>query len=105
MISRHFNGIRRGQPGTAASAMDAGFKRLYRSLKLAILSEISRRLLMRTWIKHPIAILTEGAGSGVVVDADRIVERVAPGAEPAAGVDRVFDASRHVVVPGLVNTH
>jgi 8-oxoguanine deaminase len=40
-----------------------------------------------------------------VVDADRIVELVARGAEPAAGVDRVFDASRHVVIPGLVNTH
>ena len=60
---------------------------------------------MRTWIKDPIAILTEGAGCGVVVDADRIVELVARGAEPAAGVDRVFDASCHVVIPGLVNTH
>ena len=60
---------------------------------------------MRMWIKDPIAILAEGAGCGVVVDDGRIVELVAEGAEPADRVDRVFDASRHVVIPGLVNTH
>src|SRR5246127_899148 len=60
---------------------------------------------MRMWIKDPIAILAEGAGCGVVVDDGRIVELVAGGAEPADRVDRVFDASRHVVIPGLVNTH
>jgi 8-oxoguanine deaminase len=40
-----------------------------------------------------------------VVDDGRIVELVPLGAEPEARVDRVFDASRHVVIPGLVNTH
>jgi 8-oxoguanine deaminase len=60
---------------------------------------------MRTWIKDPIAILANGAGRGVVVEDGRIAELVAQGATPAAGVDRVFDASRHVVIPGLVNTH
>jgi 8-oxoguanine deaminase len=60
---------------------------------------------MRMWIKDPIAILAEGAGCGVVVDDGRIVELVPLGAEPEARVDRVFDASRHVVIPGLINTH
>jgi 8-oxoguanine deaminase len=59
---------------------------------------------MRTWIKDPIAILANGAGRGAVVEDGRIAELVAQGSEPA-GVDRVFDASRHVVIPGLVNTH
>ena len=57
---------------------------------------------MRIWIKDPIAILAEDAGCGVVVDDGRIVELVARGAGPAARVDYVFDASRHMI-PGLVN--
>ena len=60
---------------------------------------------MRMWIKDPIAVLAEDAGCGVVVDDGRILELVARGAGPAVRVDRVFDASRHVVIPGLVNAH
>src|ERR1700745_249691 len=60
---------------------------------------------MRMAIKDPIAILAEHAGCGVVVDDGRIVELVARGAEPAARADYVFDASRHVVIPGLINAH
>ena len=60
---------------------------------------------MTIWVKDPIAIFAEDADCGVVVDDGRIVELVARGAVPAARVDRVFDASRHVVIPGLVNTH
>jgi 8-oxoguanine deaminase len=60
---------------------------------------------MRVWIKTPLAILAEGADGGVVVDDGWIVELVAKGREPAAPVDGVFDASSHVVIPGLVNTH
>ncbi len=60
---------------------------------------------MRTWIKQPLAVLAEGAGGGIVVDGAAIVELVAAGGRPAAPVDRTFDAGRHVVLPGLVNTH
>lgn len=58
---------------------------------------------MRMWIKQPLAILAEGASGGVVIDAGVIVEMVAAGAIP--NHDLVFDASQHVVLPGLINTH
>jgi 8-oxoguanine deaminase len=60
---------------------------------------------MRIWIKDPLAILATGAARGLVVEGTRIVELVAVGASPSAPVDATFDASRHVVLPGLVNAH
>ena len=61
---------------------------------------------MRTWIREPLAILAdEDAAGGLVVEGERIVECLPTGGEPAAPCDRVFDASEHVVLPGLVNTH
>ena len=60
---------------------------------------------MRLWIRNPLAILAEGADAGLVVENGRIVEFVPSGAEPAAPVDQWFDARRHVVLPGLINTH
>ena len=57
------------------------------------------------WLKNPLAILGEGAGGGLVLQGGRIIELVGAGRQPAARPDEVFDASRHVVLPGLVNTH
>ena len=55
------------------------------------------------WIKNPLAILADAAG-GIVLRDGRIVELLGAGAEPSEHCDS-FDASRHVVLPGLVNTH
>ena len=57
----------------------------------------------RLWIKAPLAILAEGAAGGIVVEDGRIAALV--GANETPRHDRTFDASRHVVLPGLVNTH
>ncbi|MGJ5047795.1 8-oxoguanine deaminase [Bradyrhizobium oligotrophicum] len=57
------------------------------------------------WIKDPLAILAEGATRGVVVKDGRIVELVPAGAEPATAGAVAYDASAHVVIPGLINTH
>ena len=59
---------------------------------------------MRTWIKDPLAIFAEGAERGIIVEGTRIMARLGRGVEPEQ-VEAVFDASRHVVLPGLVNTH
>src|SRR5271154_5501294 len=59
---------------------------------------------MRTWIKAPLAILADSAERGVVVEGTRIAERVGKRATPER-IDATFDASRHVVLPGLVNAH
>jgi len=60
---------------------------------------------MRLWIKHPLAILAAQAEGGVVIENGEIAELIPSGGEPAEAVDQVFDASRHVVIPGLINTH
>jgi 8-oxoguanine deaminase len=60
---------------------------------------------MRTFIKRPLAILADNAGGGLVVEDGKIAELVPAGRQPSAPVAETFDASRHVVIPGLINTH
>ena len=58
---------------------------------------------MRLWIKNPLAILAENAGGGIVVENGKIAALVPTGSVPIH--DSVFDASQHVIIPGLINTH
>jgi 8-oxoguanine deaminase len=57
------------------------------------------------WVRDPLSILADGAERGVVVREGRIIELVPAGREPATADVAAFDANRHVVLPGLINTH
>lgn len=63
---------------------------------------------MRTWIKNPLTVWTgtdTGAANGIVVDGDQVAELVAAGCEPSGKIDKEFDATGLVVIPGLINCH
>ncbi|WP_227368503.1 8-oxoguanine deaminase [Halomonas sp. M20] len=57
------------------------------------------------WIRDPAACADLDAAGGIVIQGTRIIEKVAAGAQPRQPVDEIFDASRYVLLPGLVNTH
>jgi len=60
---------------------------------------------MPLWIKNPLAIFADNAEGGIVVSDNIISEIVTAGKTPATPVDQVYDASQHVILPGLINTH
>ncbi|WP_375057079.1 8-oxoguanine deaminase [Zobellella sp. DQSA1] len=57
------------------------------------------------WIKQPLATLDPACAGGLVVEGSNIIELLALGQLPSRPVDEVFDAGRHVLLPGLVNAH
>ncbi|MCO1337661.1 8-oxoguanine deaminase [Kocuria polaris] len=62
----------------------------------------------RLWIKNPLAVFTANdldAGGGLVVCGDRIAELVPAGGRPQQPCEQTYDASGHVLLPGLINTH
>jgi len=62
----------------------------------------------RLWLRNPLAVFTANdldARGGIVVQDGRIVELVAAGQQPSKPCEQTFDASQHVLTPGLINTH
>lgn len=60
------------------------------------------------WLKNPQAIYTANdldARGGVVISGGVIVELVALGQQPSTPYDQFYDASREVIIPGLINSH
>jgi 8-oxoguanine deaminase len=60
------------------------------------------------WVKNPLSIFTandQDAGNGIVIKNGIIIELVPSHREPTHVIDNFFDASQHVLLPGLINTH
>jgi 8-oxoguanine deaminase len=74
-------------------------------LRYRNLNQDAEPLTPALWIRDPLAILADGAERGFVVENGRIIELVPNGRAPATPDVAIFDASAHVVIPGLINTH
>lgn len=60
---------------------------------------------MNIWLKNPLSILADNSGGGILLEGTRIIELIPSGKEPSSEYDSVFDASCHVILPGLINLH
>ena len=59
---------------------------------------------MKLWLKNPLCILAEKSDGGILVENKKIVELIPSGKKPSS-YDAFFDASNHVIIPGLINLH
>ena len=59
----------------------------------------------RLWIKNPLDCLDPAYAGGIVIQNDFIVELIRAGDQPLQAVDEVVDAHKHVLIPGLINSH
>ncbi len=57
------------------------------------------------WLRNPLGVLADNAGGGVVVRDGRVAALIPAGGSPDLPDVQVFDASNHVIIPGLINTH
>jgi 8-oxoguanine deaminase len=58
---------------------------------------------MRLWIKNPLAGMPPGAEGGLLIE-DAIIAALIP-ANTTPQADATYDASAHIILPGLINTH
>ncbi|RBW43801.1 8-oxoguanine deaminase [Psychromonas sp. B3M02] len=60
------------------------------------------------WIKKPLSTFTanqQDASNGIVIKDGIIIELVPKNSEPTHDIDQYFDATQHILLPGLINTH